>query len=217
MEKTYKAKYEQLKLQYMHAVDTAFRLGFEQGQQASQLDQMAQQQQQQDAMMQAQQGAATDGPPGSEENNAAGPGGQPPPDAEAAQAEMEPASEHPDGTELDQHIAKLENLLGKSEVAPEDLGKALNEIKALRKAQVQAIELKKSTQAIKGIAAAMHRPTFKLNAQAAHNLNDTAKQALSMQHKIVNDVMKKWEEEEQRATKGIHQIISVEGFTKKEE
>lgn len=209
MEKTYKAKYQQLKMQYMHAVDTAFRIGFEQGQQQATMDQAAQQQQQQDAMMQAQAG----GPPGAE--------GAPPeeggmPTEPGAEQEMEPTSEHPDGSELDQHIAKLESLLGKAETSPEDLSKALSEIKALRKSQVQAIELKKSAGAIKEISKALHRPAFKLSAQASHNMNDTAKRAVSLQHKIVDDVMKKWEEEELRASNKINEIISVEGLTKKE-
>ncbi len=47
-------------------------------------------------------------------------------------------------------------------------------------------------------------------------MNDNAKRAVTMQHKIVDDVMKKWEEEEMKASKGIHQIIQVEGLTKKE-
>jgi hypothetical protein len=212
MEKTYKAKYQQLKMQYMHAVDTAFRLGFEQGQQQATLDQAAQQQQQQDAMMQAQAQGMAGGPPGAEGADE----GAMPPDAQGAEEQMEPTSEHPDGSELDQHIAKLESLIGKSEAHPEDLHKALSEIKAFRKSQVLAIELKKSAGAIKEISKALHKPAFKLGVQASHNMNDTAKRAVSLQHRIVEDVMKKWEEEEMKAAKSISEIISVEGLTKGE-
>jgi len=222
MENTYKAKYLQLKSQYMNAVDTAFRLGFEQGKQQAELDQVAQQQQ---AAQEMAMQAASAPPPGAE-GGAPDDGSGGPPDAESAapdagapgEAASGPMqeSEHPDGTELDQHIAKLESLLGKSEVAPDDLAKALSEIKALRKSQVQAIELKKSAQAIKEISKALHRPGFKLSVQASHNMSDTAKRAVSLQHKIVDNVMQKWEEEEMKATKGIHQIISVEGLSKKE-
>ncbi len=217
METTYKSKYYQLKMQYMNAVDTAFRLGFEQGKQQAELDQAAQQQQQADQMMQQQAGAMGDPAAGGAQDPNASPdyaaGSEP--GVQGAE-QMEPDSEHPDGTELDQHIAKLESMLGKSEIEPEELKKALHEVQALRKAQVQAIELRKSAQAIKAISKALHKPAFKLSSQASHNMNDNAKRAVTMQHKIVDDVMKKWEEEEMKASKGIHQIIQVEGLTKKE-
>lgn len=217
MEQTYKAKYLQLKSQYMNAVDTAFRLGFEQGKQQAELDNMSQQQMQAQEMATAAAGAPPSGPT---ESGSPEPGGEP--QVEGKEEMEQPVdapmqeSEHPDGTELDQHIAKLEALLGKSEIAPEDLTKALSEIKALRKSQVEAIELKKSAQAIKEISKALHRPSFKLSAQASHNMSDTAKRAVSMQHKIVDNIMQKWEEEEAKTLKGIGQIISVEGLTKKE-
>lgn len=218
MEQTYKAKYFQLKMQYMNAVDTAFRLGFEQGKQQAELDQVAQQQQQaQEMAMQAQNQAMGGGPPGAEGADPAAAQANGQETQVAGSEEMEPSSEHPDGSELDQHIAKLESLLGKSEVSPEDLHKAVHELKSLRKSQVLAIELKKSSEAIKGIATALHKPGFKLSVQASHNMNDNAKRAVTLQHRIVDDIMNKWEEEETKAVKGIHEIIQIEGLTKKEE
>jgi hypothetical protein len=219
MEQTYKAKYQQLKMQYMNAVDTAFRLGFEQGKQQAELDQAAQQQQQAQEMAQAAMAPpGVGGPPGSEGQAPPAANGQPGEDPQiAGQEEMEPDSEHPDGSELDQHIAKLESLLGKADTSPEDMMKALSEIKSLRKAHSQSMELRKSAQAIKEISKALHKPGFKLSVQASHNMNDNAKKAVTMQHKIVDDVMRKWEEEEAKAVKGIHEIIQVEGLIKKEE
>jgi hypothetical protein len=211
METSYKAKYQQLKLQYMHSVDVAFRLGYEQGAKEAQMDQMMQQQQEQQAMEQEQAAAMGDPSQGGAPQEAAEAGQEP---QVQGQEQMEPASEHPDGSELDQHIAKLEGMLGKSE--PEEMAKALHELKSFRKSQLQAIELKKSYEAINGISKALHKPAFKLSRQASHNMNSNAKTAVSLQHKIVDDVMKKWEEEEHKAAKNIHQIISVEGLTKKE-
>jgi hypothetical protein len=212
MENTYKSKYQQLKAQYMHAVDTAFRLGYEQGKNDAALDQMAQQQQQEQDMMQAQAGAMQDPMAGGGSPEGA-PGEAGP---STPEPQMEPDSEHPDGSELDQHIAKLESLLGKSESNPEELVKALHDIKSLRMKQVQAIELKKSAHAIKEISKALHRPSFKMGLNASHNMNDNAKRAVTLQHRIVSDVMKKWEEEEIRTSKGIGEILQIEGLTKKE-
>lgn len=223
MEQTYKAKYLQLKSQYMNSVDTAFRLGFEQGKQQAELDNAAQQQMQAQEMATQAAGAPPPGAQGPEDSAAPDATASPPDAAENAPPGAAPAgpapmqeSEHPDGTELDQHIAKLEALLGKSEVNPEDLTKSVLELKAFRKSQVQAIELKKSARAIKEISKALHRPSFKLSVQAAHNMSDNQKRAVTLQHKIVDDVMKKWEEEEMKTAKSIHDIISVEGLTKKE-
>jgi hypothetical protein len=200
MENNYKAKYEQLKMQYMQAVDVAYRQGYEDGGKSAQMDQMAQQQQQQAELESAQAG----GQPGQPSEEAA-PGEQP-------QEEQNPASEHPDGSELDQHIAKLESLLGKAEVQPEDLKKASDLIKEFKLSR----EMKKSEQAIKGIAKALHKPAFKMSVQASSNLNDNAKKSLGMQEKIVTDIMKAWSEEESRASKSIHSILGVEGLTKGE-
>jgi hypothetical protein len=208
MEISYKAKYQQLKMQYMNAVDVAFRIGFEQGKQQAELDQLSQQQQAEQEMAQSQAGAMGD-------PNAGGATGEAPQDAQQ-EPEMEPDSEHPGGTELDQHIAKLESMLGKAETEPGELQKALHEIKVLRKSQLQAIELKKSARAIKEISKALHRPAFKLSRQASFNMNDNAKKAVTLQHKIVDDVMKKWEEEEMRTAKSIGEILQIEGLTKKE-
>lgn len=197
----------------MHSVDVAFRLGYEQGAKEAQMDQMVQQQQEQQAMEQQQAGAMGDpSQGGAPQDPGADSAGQEP--QVQGQEQMEPASEHPDGSELDQHIAKLEGMLGKSE--PEEMIKALHELKSFRKSQLQAIELKKSYEAISGISKALHKPAFKLSRQASHNMNDNAKKAVSLQHKIVDDVMKKWEEEEYKAAKNIHQILSVEGLVKKE-
>src|SRR5690606_32611610 len=73
-----------------------------------------------------------------------------------------PDSENPAGSELDQHIAKLEAMVSNSGTKPAELAKAISELSSLRKAHAEKItfnrELKKSTLAISGIAKALHRP-----------------------------------------------------------
>lgn len=206
----YKNKYMELRAKYLNDLDMAFRLGFEQGGQQAQQDQMMQQQQQQQemeaAMMQQQQGAG--GEFGGEGGEGAEQPGQPGQEAAAAPGQ-------PGGSELDQHINQLESMLSKPGAKPEEIQKSLQSLKSLRKAQLQEIELKKSTAAIKGIAKALHKPAFKFSTTASHNLKDNAKQAVSMQHKIVSDVMAKMEAEERRATTDISKLLEVEGLTKK--
>ena len=98
---------------------------------------------------------------------------------------------------------------------PEEIQKSMQGLIALRKAELQAIELRKSAAAIPAIAKALHKPKFKMNAIASHNLKDNAKQAVSMQHKIVSDVMAKMEMEEKRTTTDISKLLEIEGLTKK--
>jgi len=231
----YKKKYFDLRTRYINDLDMAFRLGIEQGAQQEQINQANQQQQQQAELEMAQAQAAAGGgqpgeggPPG-----AGGPegapkeGGEKPPGQESGQESGQMSSSSPDGapaigggSELDQHISQLESMLGKPAGSPEEMQsnikKALGEIKSLRKAQLQAIELKKSAAAIPAIAKALHRPAFKMSRLASQNLNDNAKKAVTMQEKIVGDIMKKWQEEETKAAKDIVNVLSVEGLTKKE-
>lgn len=199
-ENQYKQKYKELKLKYMNSVETAFRLGFEQGKQQAQMDSMAQEQQQAMDSMNAQNMQPQDG-----QN----------PEAPQEEGQEQPMSAHPEGSELDQHIAELEGLLGKSELKADDLQKALGKLKEDRKKSIQETELKKSAQAIKGIAKNLHKPQFKMSKEASHNVTDNSKKALSMQQQIVSDVMKAWTEEESKASNDISNILNIEGVTDK--
>jgi len=198
-ETNYRSKYEQLKSQFMSSVDTAFRLGYQQGANDAQLEQAQTQQQQAQEAQSAQANA-----PGQPEKTS----------EQAPQQEEELAdSENPAGSELDQHIAKLESMLGKSELTGEDMQKALKEVKSFK----EKLAIKKNDKAIKAIAKALNKPSISINKQAEHNLSQVAKGALSMQEKIVADVMKSWEAQEQKAPKDIFEILASEGLTKKEE
>lgn len=207
----YKQKYEELKMKFMESVDQAFRLGFEQGSVQGMQDAQMQQQQaqaEQQAQMGGQpgigQGQGSEGSPAGAEQMANPNGG--------SVSDMEPDSENPAGSELDQHIAKLESLVSKAETSPEDLKKAVSELQSLRKAQSHTLhfsaEMKKSQAAIPGIVKALHKPAFKLGQQASHNMNANAKAAVGMQAQIVNDIMKSWEDEEKNATSDIQKILN---------
>jgi hypothetical protein len=215
----YKKKYLELRSKYMGDIDIAFRLGVEQGLQ------QAQQQQAQEAearadqkeMQMQQMSMQADGQDGSEgaepsEEGApdSGEGGIPGPGPEQAGSQPPGMGDQTQGSELDGHISKLEGMLGSG--ADPEVKKSLEAILSLRKAEKQAIELKKSQAAISGIAKALHKPAFKMSAQASHNLNDNAKRAVSTQHKIVTDIMKAWKEEESKAEKSIDNILNVEGL-----
>jgi len=225
----YKQKYQELKAKYMQSVDMAFRLGFEEG--AKQASQDAAQQQQAQAQEAAAQQPPGGGAPGGgmggeppettqpgDDTAAPMPGGATPAEAPQAAAPMA-ESEHPDGSELDQHISKLESMLSKSELDPaerSEMMKSVEGLRAFRGKQLQAIELKKSHEAISGIAKALHRPSFKIGVQGQHNMTSNAKQAVSMQEKIVTDVMSKWADEEARGGKDILAQLGIRGITRKD-
>lgn len=196
----WKSKYEALKAKFMESVDTAFRLGHEQGQQEAQMESVMQQQQQEAEQLVAQN-AGMGGEEGQDPN-------QDPNAQEAA-----PDSQNPAGSELDQHINELEGMLGKSEsIDLKEVMNLTNKIKTLRKNMKQEQELKKSYKAISGIAAALHKPKFKVSQQANHNLTNSAKKAVSMQETIVNDIMKNWEEESKKTGSNILDHLKAEGL-----
>jgi hypothetical protein len=230
----WKQKYQELKSKYMNAVDMAFRLGVEEGLKQGQLDSANQQLAQASAQQQDQ--AAAGGAEGADPSAGGGAGGKLPgakqnnngaagvPDqgngqdkAGAPSIQPNPVSENPEGSELDQHIQKLESMIAKSEQFDvKDLKETINDLKSLQKSQKEQLELRKSQMAISGIAKAMHKPQFKFGVQATHNLSSTAKAAVTMQHEIVQDVFKKWEEEEKKASKDILSTLNIEGIVKGE-
>jgi len=202
MENNYKAKYLALRMKFMESVDQAFRMGYEQGTQDSQMDQMAQaQQSQQDAMNQENPGEeGEEGQEGEDQN------GQEPGD-EQAQAQ--------EGSELDTHINNLEQAVQKSEKPDALLTKTLSDLKEFKLKHDARLQMKKSEKAIKGIAKAL-KPKFKLSSGAKSNLSKTAKDSLSMQEKIVADVMKSFEEEQKKAATDISSILNIENLIKKD-
>jgi hypothetical protein len=225
----YKNKYMELRAKYMNDLDMAFRLGFEQGGQQAQMDQTMQAQADAQAMevaqMQAEASGGQSGQPGQLGGEGGGPEAGGPPDA-PGESGQEPGQPVQNGapepmagqpTELDQHISKLEQAIAKSEnlSGDKEILKSLENLKVMRKAEQLAVQMKKNELAIKNIAKALHKPSFKMSRQASHNLSSNAKSAVSLQHKIVDDVMKKMEEEERKGAKDIGAILNIEGLTNK--
>lgn len=191
----WKLKYQELKMKYMSSVDTAFRLGFEQGAQQAQV-QSAQDQAQQQA---EQAGAQQAQRPGGEQGGAEQAQDQP-------QEQAQPESAHPGGSELDQHIQELSSMLGKSEIIGDDLQtlkKSFGSLKA-------SLDLAKSQQAISSIAKSL-KLAENISAPIKHagvsNMNPTAKKALNMQETIVSEIMNAWSQESNDAKNEIMNII----------
>ena len=210
----YKKKYLELRTKYIADLDMAYRLGFEAGgQQAQQQQAIETDAQNQQAEMQRQGlQAEAMGQNGAPKENEMGAhvGGQPGKVSENPSQEGQPMNgSSGNGSEIDQHISKLQGMLGKGH-SPQ-IQKSLDAIIDLRKKEKLAYDLQKGQEAISGIAKALHKPAFKIGAQANHNMDDNAKRSLSLQHKIVSDVMKSWQEEEAKASSDIKNILKIDG------
>ncbi len=201
----YKQKYQELKAKFMSSVDAAWQDGYQHGMQDSQVDQAAQQQAQADQMAMAANGQPQPGQPGEE----AAPG------EEAEGQPSQPQSQNPNGDELDQHISKLESMLGKAEISSMDLGDLKKTLADIRSLQVQ-ISLTKSMESIKNIKMAPLKKSQPLSPRVQANLPEPAKKALSLQEKIVADVFSKWEKDESQAASSISNILNVDGIVKKD-
>lgn len=189
----YKLKYKDLKIKFMDAVDTSFRLGVEQGRASAKVEQ-AQQQQAAEQASQMQMGQDPSAQPGQEPNY----------------------PESPDGSELDQHIGHLEGMLqGSKEDSPEQeyLQKSLNGIKSFRNSLKQASDLRKAEKSIAAIGKAMKTP-FTMSKAATKNMSEPAKKALSMQEQVVSDLMKSFEDEEKKASESILKTLDFEQLIK---
>lgn len=194
----YKRKYEDLKARYIQSLDVAFRTGYEQGFNESQNQAMAQQAQQ--AAQQAQMmGAGMQQPPGAETVNV--PSGQDQASAPDMEAQDQPTTQD----ELDQAIAQLEQLVNKSEPSIDDLKKSLELIRSehLHK------KMMKKTKSI-DITPRPFSQSYK------SNLSENSKAAVSLQQKIVDDILRKWESEQDQSSRDITQILGTEALTKKE-
>jgi hypothetical protein len=187
----YKQKYYALRDQMIRSIDFAYRSGFEAAMKEAQVQQAQMQMQQMQAQMQ-QMKAAQMQAPGAEmpEENQMPEGGDEAQMAEQGQMEQE------GGSELDQHIQALEEAISKSEgKAKESLEKAL-------------VALKKSSEYSHSHRLSKEAVPFKLSANASKKLSSEQKEQLSMQHKILNDVLAKWEKESQEAVSDINRSLN---------
>lgn len=202
----WKAKYMKLRSTLMESVDTAYRVGCEDGMK------MAQEQQVQEAQAQQQQAEAAAQTGG----QAPGEDGQAGPAAPGAAPGGE--SENPQGSELDQHLAKLEEMIAKSEKTEADLevmAKATHAIKSIR-LDMKSKEADRLAKAqIDSIAKSLNRKPG-TSVSTKDLLKPDAKAALSMQERTIQEMMKTWSEEEDRAKNDILSVLSNEGIVKRD-
>ena len=212
----YKEKYLALKQRFQESVDVAFRLGFEQGSQAQQQQQMQQQAQQVADQQAAQAQAAAGGSQFGDGQEGQDQGSQMSEDSRGVgqQAQGANGGAGTGPSELDNHIGELEGLMAKTEYGTdgwETLKKSIDTLKSYK----SAIDFKKNEQLIKSIGENLRKP-LKLNAIANHNIAPQAKNALSLQHKIVGDIMNQWEKEEKGIPTEITKILQSESIVKKD-
>lgn len=214
----FKNKYLELRSKYIADLDMAYRLGFEAGgQQAQQQRAIETDAQNQQAEMQRQDlQAEAKGQNGEPQDHEMGShvGGHPGKPNENPSQEGQPTTgTSGNGSEIDQHINKLQGMIGKghSPQLQKSIEEELSSIVELRKADKLAENMRAGKSAIDGIVKALHKPAYKASAQANHNMDDNAKKSLSLQQKIVSGVMEKWEKEEEKAGKDIRSILNVEG------
>lgn len=196
MQIDYKMKYKELKLKFKETVDLAFRLGIQEGMRQGEL----QQAQQAQADAQAMQQAAIGGQPGEE----------------GAPGQDMPGQGPSDGSELDQHIGTLESMLQKTDPTSAEamsLKKSLEGIKSFKMGLKKASDLRKSEAALAAISKAM-KGGFTLSQSATKNMSPQAQKSLNSQEKVLEDVMKSFAEEEQKATEAIKKTLSLEQVLK---
>jgi hypothetical protein len=189
----YKQRYDDLKIKFLRSTDVAWRLGYAQALKDSQLKQMQQQLQQaqqqaqaaqQSAMMQSQGGQNGEQPE-------VGADGQPIQDDAQFQSQQDGTDENgaqaaqpPQANdELGAGIDELESAMGKAELSDEDRSK-----------------LQKALSAIKSFSP-----------RVSANLDDNSKKTHTMQQKIVDNILSKWDNESKKSTNNIMDIIGTEG------
>lgn len=101
--------------------------------------------------------------------------------------------------ELDQYIQALEEAISKSEPNIPELKKTLSDLKSIVKSEAHSIKHISPFQ-----------DTIKYSDSFKTGVTHNDKQALSMQSKIVDDVLSKWKEEEKEASNGIEALLNTE-------
>lgn len=213
MAQDYKMKYTELRSRFVSSLDVAFRLGYQKGQQDSQVQQLQQQQEQQQqqlAMQQQQlmqqQNAAQQAPPQEQEGSGYMEQG-------ASQFEQQAQDLQQQGvSEIEQGIKELEELLNKGEGNPSSMKAILgifngslnkiNQSQSLKK--TEHLKLMNEGKEIFKQAAVRHNESIQKFSEETH----------SIQKRIVNDILKKWEDEEKEVSKDIMGTLKVEGKVK---
>jgi hypothetical protein len=182
-------------------------------------DQQAQEAQMAAQGMGGQPGQDGQGAPGQEDGMGGQPGAQMSEDSRGVgqQAQGADGMAQPQGmggSELDSHIGELEGLMAKSEYGSEQwetLNRSLANLKSIK----VTLDLSKNQELIKSIGRNLNRPLV-IGGRAKHNTPSHTKEALSLQHKIVGDIMKTWDNEKAGIPTEISAILRSEGLSKKE-
>lgn len=177
----YKKKYQELKAKYLTDVQASFKMGYEQGFGDAQMQAQAQQMQMAQEQMMAQQAQmqAQGGDPSQDPAMQGQGGDQAVQDQMVAQegdAEMSPEGQ----SEMDSYINELQGLLQKGE-KPSYVD--------LRNITLKMADLRKAEQEKRKLPP----------------LQPEQKREISLQKKIVNDVLSKWKEESKQT---VHDIIN---------
>lgn len=191
MSASWKIKYLDIRAKLKEATDVAFRLGYERGMkdgtQAAAMQQMQQQAQMQQAVMQGgqpgQPGQEGEMPPGAEDQ------GQPMPSGEEGSDEAQMAAPAPEemgdeqgGSELDQHINELQGLVAKGE-------------------KPSVVDVRKAVMALAG-----------LRKNQKDNWTKKIEKVVPAQKKVVDSILKKWEDESKKPSEKIEEIIKQHGL-----
>ena len=180
----WKQKYYDLRSRYMNAIDLAFRLGVEQGLKEAEMQNMQMQLQQ----AQEQAAAAAQMPPEADmPGGEALPPDQMPPEG-GLEADAPPEGEvGPEGEMLD------EEMMGEEEGGEDELDQSIDELESyVRKGET---------------------PTLEKLAKSIHRVKDTkqkvdTQKSLNQNRKIVDGILKKWENESKKKTDSILDIIN---------
>lgn len=198
MSADWKMKYQEIRAKLKEATDVAYRLGYERGMkdgtQQAQMQAMQQQvQAQQQAMMGGQPGqpGAEGGDPSQDPAMQGGaPGGEMPPGADDGSMDPQMAGGAPDegapdaagGSELDNHINELQSLVAKGE-------------------KPSVVDIRKAVTALAGIRKAQKDTWSK-----------KTEKTVSAQKKVVDSILKKWEDQAKQPSSGIEALIKEHGL-----
>lgn len=201
MSADWKMKYMEMRSKLKEATDVAYRLGYERGMkdgtQQAQMQSMQQQMQaQQQAMMGGQPGQP--GAPGGDPSQDPGmQGGAPgmPPGADDGSQDPQMAAGAPEagaedaasGSELDNHINELQSLVAKGE-------------------KPSVVDIRKVVSALAGIRKSQKDTWSK-----------KTEKTVSAQKKVVDSILKKWEEQAKQPSSGIEALIKEHGLKIEEE
>ena len=182
----YKKRYDDLKLKFLRSLDISWRLGYEQGLKDSQIEQMNQQMNQQNMMAQ----------------------GQPQQDQYSAQQEQYSAQQGQDGQ--DGGVPSEQDVLGHTDEGQnvqenqDEMGGHLDELEAaIGKSELSPKDVNKLQKAIATLKAFSQR--------VSDNLPENSKKTHSLQQKIVENILDKWDNESKKSGGKILDIIGTEG------